>query len=252
MTENVPNPIPVEPPPLEKKKHRNSFFWPVVLIVVGIVLFIQNLNVGMHLNWWAVFIYIPVVTSLTGAFQDLRRDGKFSEAVAGNLGSAVMVGTIATMLLLGVDWARWWPLTILAAGASMFINGLPSLFSQDGRALTGLVNWSMWVGIAGMLLGLGFLAIQLPIPSIHPYVTGYRWWAIPILVAGAGGLLSALTLSIRMKGKMGWAGWGLVVAGVTTLAVGVIAYYNGNWNILLPVILIAAGIIVMSGVLKRN
>lgn len=88
------------------------------------VLFIQNLKAGIRFNWWAIFIYIPVTTSLNTVFQVLQQQGKFNETVAGNLGSAVMVGTIASVLLLGLDWALWWPLIILAAGASTFITGV--------------------------------------------------------------------------------------------------------------------------------
>ena len=104
----------------------------------------------------------------------------------------------------------------------------------------------------GILLGIGFLAIYLPIPAIKELLIGYRWWAFPILIAGIGALISALVVLVRNGGKMGWAAWGLVSAGLVTLAVGALAYYNIDWNFLFPIILIAFGIIVLSGVLRKK
>jgi len=236
----------------EVKRRRNSFFWPVVLILVGLVMLVNNFNIGVQFNWWAIFIFIPVVASLNTAWNEVRRTGEFNHTVAGSLGGAVMVGTIAVMLLLGFDWAIWWPLVIIAAGTSTFINGLPSLIGGKDATLSSFVSWSVWIGLGGILLGIGFLAIYLPIPALSAYLTGYRWWAIPILVAGIGALVSALIMVVRNQGKLGWAGWGMILAGVVTLAVGGLAFYAVNWNILLPIVLIAVGIIVMTGVLGRK
>ncbi len=213
---------------------------------------IDNFNIGLSFNWWALFIFIPVVASLNTTWVEVRRTGSFNQAAAGSLGGAVMVGTIAVMLLLGFDWALWWPLVIIAAGAATFIDGIPSIYRGGSIAASSWLNWSLWIGLGIMLLGLGFLAIYLPVPALKPLLIGYRWWAIPILVAGLGALISALIMSVRSQGKMGWAGWGLVLAGVVTLAVGVLAFYDVSWSILLPIGLIAVGIIVMTGVLRKQ
>ena len=250
---SVQNNLPVTP--VERpvvKKRSNSFFWPIVLILIGVIMLVNNFNIGLHFNWWAIFIFIPVVASLSTTWGEVRRTGEFNSAAAGSLGGAVMVGTIAVMLLLGFDWAIWWPLVVIAAGAATFINGIPSLVGTTRSSLTGIVSWSLWIGVAAILLGVGFLAIYLPIPSIKALLVGYRWWAIPILIAGIGALISALIMVIRNQGKPGWFGWGLILAGVVTLAVGAMAFYAVAWSILLPVILIAAGIVVMTGVLWKK
>ncbi len=251
MNEQMEYPTTPEVKPVQKKR-RPSFFWPVVLIVAGLIFLIQNFNIGVHLNWWAIFIFIPVAASFGSALNGLRQSGRFDQNVAGNLGSVVMVGTIATMLLLGLDWSLWWPLVIIAGGASIFINGIQSLFGDKNLQLSSLLNWSLWIGISGILLGVGFLALYLPIPAIQVLLVGYRWWAFPILIAGIGALISALVVLVRNEGKMGWAAWGLVAAGIVTLAVGALAYYNIDWNFLFPVILIAFGIIVLTGVLRKK
>jgi hypothetical protein len=251
MSEQMEFPTPQGEKPVQKKS-RTPFFWPAMLIVAGLILLIQNFNYGVQLNWWALFIFIPVAASLNTGLNRLRESGRFDQAVAGSLGSVVMVGTIAVMLLLGLDWSFWWPLTVIAAGTAIFINGIPSLFGDKDLQLSSLLNWSLWIGISAVLLGIGFLALSLPIPAIKTLLVGYRWWAFPILIAGIGALISALVLLVRNQGKMGWTAWGLVAAGVVTLVVGGLAFYNIDWNFLLPVILIAFGVIVLTGVLRKK
>jgi hypothetical protein len=92
----------------EKKRHRNPIFWPFILIVVGIILLAQNLVPNLPpMNWWAVFIFIPVVGSLSAAWAAYRRSGTFNSGVRGSLGSALVIGTVAFMFLLGVNWSRY-------------------------------------------------------------------------------------------------------------------------------------------------
>jgi len=68
--------------PAAEKENGNSLFCLFVLIAAGVVLFIQNLKAGIRFNWWAIFIYIPVTTSLNTVFQVLQQNGKFNETAA--------------------------------------------------------------------------------------------------------------------------------------------------------------------------
>ena len=44
----------------KKHKESNKAFFPILLILVGIILLIQNLGIGLtHFNWWALFIFLP-------------------------------------------------------------------------------------------------------------------------------------------------------------------------------------------------
>lgn len=247
--QNVP-PIPEGQTGTSKKSNR--FLWPIILIVIGIVLFIQNLGAGLRFNWWAVFIFIPVVASLNTAWKQAQKSGKFDSNVAGNLGSALVVGTVAVLLLFGSDWAKWWPLMIITPGVSLLLTGLTSASSEMHPSIRSFLKWNFWLGLAAIILGLGFLVESLPIPAFQSYLEGYRWWAVPILVAGVGALISALLIMLRAEEGTRWAGLALVVAGIATLAVGVLALLMLSWNLLLPIIFIAVGIVVMTGVLTRK
>ena len=246
----------VTPPALPQKSGRvkksDRYFWPIVLVAIGFILLIQNLGVGLHLNWWAVFIFIPVVASLKTAWTQMQKTGKFDSIVAGSLGSALIVGTVAVLLLLGLDWTKWWPLMVIAPGVSVLLTGIASVSADEHPNLKALLGWNLWLGIAAILLGVGFLINYLPISSLKPLIEGYRWWAIPILVAGVGALISALFFFIKNEGESRWTGFALIVAGIAVLGVGLLALLLISWKLLLPIILIAAGIVVMTGVFSRK
>ena len=236
----------------QKKEHKNRFFWPFILIAVGIILLVRNISpVPFHLNWWAVFIYIPVVGSIATAFSAFRKSGKFDATVRNSLGGMIVVGTVATLLLLGADWGTWWPLMLIAPGLSMLLNGLSF---ADAKAHPSLSRWSelgLWFGLATILLGVGFLAKTLPIPVIEGYLF-HRWWAVPILIPGVGAFINAMIICARNGFKPNWTVWAFCIIGVTFAATGLFALYNLNWNLLGPIILIGAGFVVLSGLLTKQ
>ena len=237
----------------QKPHHRNRLFWPVILILAGIFLLLQNLDViTAHINWWAGFIFIPVVGSLTAAVNAFQKSHKFDAIVRGSLGGAIVVGTVATMLLFDADWSRWWPLMIIAPGCSMLLGGSSEEESQKHRTHAYWSGLGMWFGFAVILLGVGFLVKMLPITLLEPYLAGYRWWAVPILFAGVGAFISALLVCIQNSFRPNWTVWFFSAIGVAITATGLFAIFNLNWNLLSPVILIAVGIVVMSGILIKK
>lgn len=234
-------------PEKERKHHGNRLFWPVLLVLVGLILLAQNLHwFPVNLNWWAAFIFIPVVGSLTASVEALRRSGRFDAAVRNSLGSAIVVGTVATLFLFGMDWSKWWPLMVIAPGFSMLLN---SLSFADAEKHINLARWSglgLWFGLAVLLLGLGFLTRSLPIPALEGYLF-QRWWAVPILIPGIGAFLNATIICAQNGFKPGWTVWSFCVIGVVFAATGLFALYHLNWGLLAPIILIGIGLIVMSG-----
>lgn len=249
------NPQGIPPIPEERtgsRKRSNRLLWPIILIVIGVFLFAQNLGIGVHFNWWAVFIFIPVVASLTTAWNQVQKSGRFDSIAASSLGGALVVGTVAVLFLFGMNWAKWWPLMIITPGVSILLNGLALPSTEGNPNLKALLGWNLWLGLAVILLGFGFLVQFLPIPMFEAYLAGYRWWAVPILIAGGGALISALLVLIRAEEGTKWAGLALTAAGLVTLAVGVLALLMLSWNLLLPIILIAVGVVVLTGVLSRK
>ncbi|MCX6053739.1 MAG: hypothetical protein NTZ74_02260 [Chloroflexi bacterium] len=238
----------------KRKKHsRNQLFWPLILILVGVILVFRNLNlVSMRLNWWAAFIFIPVVASLSTALRAFQKSGKFDLSVRSALGSAMVVGTVATLLLLDMDWSRWWPLMVIAPGISMLIGGFSGPDSQKHRVMADWMGLNLWMGVAVVLLGVGFLIKFLPIPSLEYLLNGYRWWSVPILLAGLGAFVSAFLVCLRNGYRTNWTVWAFTGIGVAIFATGLFALLNLNLNLLSPIILIAAGLVVLGGIFLQK
>lgn len=253
MMENMPesnNPAPMHEP--KRHKSSGSAWWALVLILVGVILLVQNLHLAnISFHWWALFIFIPVLRSLSAAWESARRSGRFSSAVARGLGFAVVVGTVAVMLLFGLDWSKLWPLMLIAPGVSAFLSGIASIDPDKRQKGSLWLSLSAWVGLALMVLGTGFLANSYPILALQPYVTGYRWWALPIFLPGIGALVAALLMFVRNR-TMTWSSWMMLLVAVFILATAVVALLGLDWNLLFPVVLIACGVVILAGLLRKK
>lgn len=230
---------------------KNRLFFGLVLIVLGILFLLQQLGLLDFTNWWAIFILIPAFGSFSTAWYAYRRWG-YNEAVRSSVGGGFLVLTVAVIFLFNLNWALWWPLIIIVVGLNIFSNGfvIPgSIESQRPFSHHFYRAWLGWVGIGVIALGTGFLANSLEI--FNPAAVLVKWWALPILIPAVGGVFIALRLLISGKG-FGWASISNIVATVVFAAVGLVALLGINWNLLTPIILIAIGILLLTGVFRRE
>jgi hypothetical protein len=243
-------------PPVEMKtKHKRggNAWWALILILIGVIMLVQNITgATFEFHWWALFIFIPVFGSLSTAWDGIREGGRFTTKVGGSLGSAVLVATIATILLFGLDWTRWWPLVILAGGFSMVMTGLGKMDRTTNSTLSALSRLTSWVGLGGMALGLGFLVKTTPIPALQPMITGYQWWAVPILIAGLGALVNTLVIFFENEHQMDWTAWSMLLISVFILAIGALVLLRMDINLLFPIVLIACGLVILIGLIQKK
>lgn len=253
--QSVPEVEIVEPAaPVEKAKKvtQTRWFWPIILVAAGLFLLARNLNlINVHLNWWAGFIFIPVVGSLAGALGAFQKSKRFDAAVRNALGSAIVVGTVATMFLFDVSWHHFWPLMLIAPAISMLLNGISIADVEKHPSMARWFGLGLWFGLATLLLGCGFLAKSLPIPALEGLLIPH-WWAIPIVIPGVGAFVNALIICAQNGFKPNWTVTAFCVIGVVFTATGLFAYFNLNWNLLSPIILIGAGLVVLSGMLIKK
>lgn len=239
----------------KSKKHKESggAFFPILLILIGIILLIQNLGFGLnHFNWWALFIFLPVAGGLSSAWNDFRKSGRLDGKARSGIGGAIVIGSVAVLLLVGADWGHWWPLMLIAAGFSSMLGGSGYWDSADHKSLAAWAGFNTWTGLSVLLLGIGFLAKFLPIPSLTGYIDGWRWWVAPILLAAFGAFFTATIACWRNEWKMTWTVWGLVTVGIVLAIVGLFALAGLSWNLLAPVVLIGVGLVVLSKILIKK
>ncbi len=235
-----------------KKRHDRAFF-PILLVLVGIILLVQNLGLGLeHFNWWALFVFLPVAGALAGAWSDFRDSGQLNGKVRAAIGSAIVMGTVAVLLLTGANWGHWWPAMLIAAGFSSMLGGIGQWNPAEHKNLSAWSAFNAWTGLGVLVLGVGFLAKFLPIPALAGYVEGWRWWAIPIFIAAFGAFVTAAVVCGRNEWKMNWTAWGFVIIGIVMGIVGFFAYAGLSWNLLAPVILIGVGLVILSRILVKK
>ncbi len=244
---NIEKSSPTPGEPRHARRRRSGAFLGTVLIVVGIIIFAQQTGLlSGRFNWWALFILIPAFGSLGAAFSSFQNTGKFNAAVRSGIGGGVFLLTLTFILLFGLDWTVYWPLMVIAAGVSFFLNG----FETHG-GMAGLVSTQLWIGLGAIYLGLGFLADHLGWLDPQAFFGPYRWWAVAILIPGAGALINALFAAGR-GGKFFGPVLGLIIFGLMVTATGLVALLGFSWNLLGPILLIVVGLGIMLGIFARR
>jgi hypothetical protein len=222
----------------------------LILIVLGATFLLQSLGLlGRQFHWWALFILIPALSSFWAAgMAVVRGGGRFTAAARGSLGGGLIILTVALMFLLGLDWSRWWPLMLIVPGAAIIINGFSDTTNPDLKALARM-NW--WVGAAVAGLGAMFLLNALHVFSLRVLFGTFQWWGFFILVPGLGAFVSAFG-AFRANGhRLTGSVRGLLVAGAALTAVAAVALLGLSWNWLMPIILIASGVVLLAGMGPR-
>jgi hypothetical protein len=119
------NQSPEEHPSPSPHSRRPAWITGAVLILVGLVFLLQNVTGFSLRNWWALFILIPAIGSLTTAVSMYRRnEGKFTAASRGPLIGGLLLLTLTVVFLFGLDWGRVWPVFLIIAGAAAVLSSL--------------------------------------------------------------------------------------------------------------------------------
>ena len=111
------------------ERRENGWAFGAILIVVGVLLFLQNINAFTLHNWWALFLLLPAAGSLGAAWRMFNTQGKMSPAAISSLiMGLVFVGIAAVFLFdLNLDWTRWAPALLILFGIGLL---LPALFRK--------------------------------------------------------------------------------------------------------------------------
>ena len=122
---------------MDTNKSFGKMFFPLALIVVGVVFLLQNLGLLAGDVWSTVFSLWPLFIILLG-LSDLFRNKTI-------VGPTFLIG-LGSVFLLGnfhlVDWDAWmamlnlWPIIIIAIGLEIFIGGKNIWFSIIGVGFT--------------------------------------------------------------------------------------------------------------------
>lgn len=232
-----------------------SIWLPIILITLGVIFLLQQVADFNFDNWWALFILIPTLSAFGAAAEIWRRSGRFTITVWSTLYSGLFPLLVALMFLLDLDWGDYWPLFIILGGFGTFVGGLPFRRPEDAqtpRALLAHRPWGIFMGLAGALLGVTFLAFNLGWIDTFPFFDFNNWWGIFIVMAALGGLVTAILLVFSRHFLLALLNLG---AAIVIAFTGFVALYNLDWNLLsitgpLMLILLGLGLIIGVGAAK--
>ena len=115
-------PAPQAPP---AETRRSGFGWVagLILIVLGVVFMLQSAGIMVG-NWWTVFIFIPALVNFYSMFRVWKKERRFTAAATGSLIGGLLLTTVATILLLELDWSRAWPAILISIGVGLVAGSL--------------------------------------------------------------------------------------------------------------------------------
>lgn len=251
---NITNPEnPVVP---EQRRRHSAPWWGVILVVLGIIFLLQEIGaVGRQFNWWALFILIPAFGSFGGAWYAFQLNNRINAAVRSGIGGGLILLTVAMMFLFNLDWGVYWPLMLIVPGFAMFLSGFNAFDTGVGPGAGGWAALSFWFGISVCLLGVTFQMKNLDMLNPITFFGRNNWWGIFILIPGAGAIINSAWVFLKGGSKALVSAVGLLVVGLLICAVGVIAVFSLDWqilNIVGPLALIIGGLAVIFATLSRR
>jgi hypothetical protein len=96
----------------------------LVLIVLGFVFLVENLfGFSLFENWWALFILIPAVHSLSDGWRKYQATGSWGGSASGSLVWGLALTGLALIFLFGLDIGNLWPLFLILIGLSLLLKG---------------------------------------------------------------------------------------------------------------------------------
>ncbi len=100
----------------------------VILVLIGIIFLLQNMNIFILNNWWALFILIPAVAAFGSAWRSYQdAGGRLTGGARGSLIGGLVLVLVAAVFLFGLNWGVVGPLLIVLAGIGLLLNAfLPS------------------------------------------------------------------------------------------------------------------------------
>lgn len=105
----------------------NNWIAGVILVVLGGIFLMRNTGIFHFpfMNWWALFILIPALSSLDKAFRAYRNAGNQLTTLARN---SLFVGLFLTFLsasfLFSFDWSYFGPILLILAGAGVLFTAM--------------------------------------------------------------------------------------------------------------------------------
>jgi len=92
----------------------------MVLVMLGMIFLIQEMDTFFLPNWWAVLILIPASVAFVAAWGCYRQKGLPVLSGVASLTVGILLTFLALILLLLMDAVVFWPALLIAGGSVLF------------------------------------------------------------------------------------------------------------------------------------
>ncbi len=185
---------PSQPPAPTTRTHATASLlaWGgTTLLAIGLLVIALNLADVLTARWWAMFILLPGVALAYAATMARKLSGALTLLVRLTASVSAILLTVASMFLLGLNWATWWPLMLLVTGAATAWVGIEPRNMAQQPNLSGLASLLRWTGTTMALLSFVFLANGTTMADLGRVSDQIAWWSAFILMPALGAGLSA-------------------------------------------------------------
>ncbi len=135
-------------------EHRRGFFFPLLLIAIGIVLFLTNTGAVEGSAWELFSTYWPVLIILMGLDGFIKQEGWVWPTFLLGLGTVLLLGNLELLpLSAGQMLMRFWPVLLVALGLDIAFGRRGSTGSVIARYFLGLL-------LIAAILFLAFFAVD--------------------------------------------------------------------------------------------
>jgi hypothetical protein len=96
-----------------------------ILIALGLIILLQNLDLFAFDNWWALFILIPAIGAFGAAWRNYVAAGRrLTGPARGSLLGGLVMTLVAAVFLFGLNWGILGPVLVILVGAGILLNTL--------------------------------------------------------------------------------------------------------------------------------
>ena len=104
--------------------HHTGLFAGIVLIVLGVLFLLQQLNIPFLYNWWALFILIPAFWAFVAAWDRYQDAGRMTRRATGGLVAGLLLTALALIFLLNLGGSFVWPALLILGGLALLLTAL--------------------------------------------------------------------------------------------------------------------------------